>query len=322
MSSVLGEPVAVRQSRYVARAARAARAAGVGLVTVAVFLLSTWLLLDSSACRKASGYGCLGVALLWTYAAPLLDFLFSWAALRIVQVRPAWLTALLGVGIDWYVAWSTHTSEWTSVGALFVQLALYVALFALAAWATQSSRPLWPRAVVALALVLLMPIGSFAASRAARSSQESELAAARVSLLGPNLPAGYYLNGVGTTGSTPGSTPTFYYRLTPDSLRRGANTMDELHQEIQVIVGPVQPGFTPPSHCTAVTGDSPTPSPACTQVAPGVWRSSNYQYVTYFTRVGGAVAVIEATTPPVSDAVLRELAATMRVRTPSYFSGG
>ncbi|WP_189969929.1 hypothetical protein [Streptomyces violascens] len=53
-----------------------------------------------------------------------------------------------------------------------------------------------------------------------------------------------------------------------------------------------------------------------------MWRWSRYQYVEYFTRVGDAVAVIEARTPPVSDAVLRELAVTMRVRTPPYFSGG
>jgi hypothetical protein len=98
--------------------------------------------------------------------------------------------------------------------------------------------------------------------------------------------------------------------------------MDELHQEIQVTVGPVQPGFTPPSHCAALTSVYPVPSPACTLVAPGVWRWSKYQYVEYFTRVGDAVAVVQARTPPVSDAVLRELAGTMRVRTPSYFTGG
>ncbi|MFE3526505.1 hypothetical protein ACFXOD_33815 [Streptomyces sp. NPDC059161] len=308
---MLVEPVAARRLRY------AARAAGVGLVSVALFALATWLLLDSSACRSAQDYGCLGFAVLWAYTVPFLDFFFSWTALRIVKVRPAWLTALLGVGTGWYVAWSTRMTGWVSGGTLYVQLAVYVAVFALAAWFTQSTRPLWPRAVVALALVLLMPLGSVAA---ARSSQEDELAAARVALLGPNLPAGYHLNGVGTTGSAVGSDPTFYYRLTPDSLRNGANTMDELHQEIHVIVGPLQPGFAPPAHCVAVTNVYPVPSHPCSEAAPGVWRWSNYQYVEYFTRVGSTVAVVQADTPPVNDAVLREIAATMRVRTPSYFS--
>ncbi|MGW1867585.1 hypothetical protein ACWCPS_18695 [Streptomyces mauvecolor] len=272
--------------------------------------------------KKAQGYGCLGIALLWSYVVPVLLFFFSWTALRLVNVRPAWLTALLGIGIGWYVSWSTHLTEWVHDGATYVQLALCMGAFALAAWSTQSSRPLWPRAAVALVLLLLMPIGSFASTQAKQSRQSNELAAAHVPLLGPNVPTGYYLNGAGATGSSGGNDPTFFYRLTPDNLRRGANTMDELHQEIQVIVGPVQPGFTPPSHCAALTSSYPTPSPACSQVTPGVWRSANYQYVEYYTRVGDAVAVIQATTPPVNESVLRELATTMRVRTPSYFPTG
>jgi hypothetical protein len=167
VNSVLVEPVAARRLRY---AARAARAAGVGLVSVALFALTAWLLLDSSACRNTQDYGCLGFAVVWAYAVPFLNFFFSWTALRIVKVRPAWVTALLGVGTGWYVAWSTRMTGWVFGGTLFVQLAIYVAVFALAAWFTQSTRPLWPRAVVALALVLLMPLGSFAATRAARSS--------------------------------------------------------------------------------------------------------------------------------------------------------
>ncbi|WP_328314881.1 hypothetical protein OG432_34460 [Streptomyces sp. NBC_00442] len=279
-----------------------------------------WLLLDSSACRNAQGYGCLGLAVVWAYAVGVLSLVFSWTALRLVNVRPAWLTALLGVGIGWYVPWSSRGSGWLPGESWLAQSALYVAAFALAAWFTQSRRPLWPRAAVTLALVLLMPLGSLAATQTAQSRQNSELAAAGVPLLGPNLPAGYYMNGVGTIGSSAEMQPTFYYRFTPDRLRKGADTMDELHQEIQVVVGPVQPGFTPPSHCAALTSVYPVPSPACTPVAPGVWRRSNYDYVEYFTRVGDAVAVVQANTPPVSEAVLRNLATTMRVRTPSYFS--
>jgi hypothetical protein len=115
---------------------------------------------------------------------------------------------------------------------------------------------------------------------------------------------------------------TFFYRVSPDSLGKGATTMAQMQQEIQVFVGPVQPGFTPPSHCAALTSEVPVPSPACSPVAPGVWRSSNYQYVEYFARVGDAVAVLQATTPPVSDTVLDELAGTMRARAPSYFTAG
>ncbi|MEU5643405.1 hypothetical protein [Streptomyces milbemycinicus] len=313
------EPAAVERSRYVKRAARAA---GVGLAAVAASVFATWLLLDSSACQNAPGYGCLGVAVLWSYLVPFLNFLLTWAALRILEIRPAWLTALLGTGIGWYLVTSINV-VWSLPGdTQYVQPALCAAAFALAAWFTQSRRPLWPRVAAALALVLLMPLDSLATTQLARSKQENELADARVPLLGPQLPAGYHLNGVGTNRAAAGHEATFYYRISPDSLDGGANTMDELHQEIQVTVGPVQPGFTPPSHCAALTSVYPVPSPACTPVAPGVWRSSNHQYVKYFTRVGDAVAVLEASTPPVSSDVLRELASTMRVRTPSYFTGG
>ncbi|MET7988753.1 MULTISPECIES: hypothetical protein [unclassified Streptomyces] len=193
--------------------------------------------------------------------------------------------------------------------------------FVLGAWFTQSLRPLWPRAAVALALALLIPLDSLATTQLVQSEQDKELADARIPLLGPQLPAGYHLNGAGANGSTAEDDGTFFYRITPDSLN-GAETMDELRQEIQVTVGPVQPGFTPPSHCAALTSVYPVPSPACTPVARGVLRWSRYDYVEYFTRAGDAVAVLHARTPPVSDAVLRRLAGTMRVRPPSYFTGG
>lgn len=265
MGAALVEPAAVERSRYVKRAAQTA---GVGLVAVAGSVLATWLLLDSSACRNAPGYGCLGFAVLWSYLLPFLNFLLAWAALRLLGIRPAWLTALLGTGIGWYLVRNIKAFQWLPGGTQYVQPALCVAAFALAAWFTQSRRPLWPRAAVALALVLLMPLDSFATTRHVRSEQDNELADARVPLLGPQLPAGYHLSGVGTSGSTAEDEATFHYRISPDSLS-GADTMDELHQEIQVIVGPVQPGFTPPAHCAALTSVYPVPSPACTPVAPG-----------------------------------------------------
>ncbi|MER6406225.1 hypothetical protein ABT269_22455 [Streptomyces viridosporus] len=284
--------------------------------------LVTRLLLGSSACQDAPGYGCLGYAVLWSYLLPVLNFLLTWPVLRVLVVRPAWLTALLGTGIGWYLVRGIDAVRWLPGGTQYVQVALCTAAFAVAAWFTQSRRPLWPRATVALGLVLLMPLDSLATTQIARSRQNNELADAGVPLLGPQLPAGYHLNGAGTTRSTTADDATFYYRISPDSLGTGANTMDELHQEIQVTVGPVQPGFTPPSRCAALTNVYPVPSPACSPVAPGVWRWSNYDYVQYFTRIGDAVAVLQARTPPVSSAVLRELAGTMRVRPPSYFTGG
>ncbi|MFD6553706.1 hypothetical protein [Streptomyces sp. NPDC058398] len=318
MSTALVEPAAVKRPRYVKRAAQAA---GAGLASVAVSTLATWLVLDSSACRNAPDYGCLGFAVLWLHVLPFLNFLLAWPALRLLRVRPAWLTALIGTGIGWYLVRNIKTLQWFPGGAQYVQPALCVAAFALAAWITQPHRPLWPRAVVALALALLMPLDSLATTQHVQSGQDSELARAHIPLLGPQLPAGYHLNGVGTNRSTAEGEATFYYRISPDSLS-GADTMDELRQEIQVTVGPLQPGFTPPSHCAALTSVYPVPSPACNPVAPGVWRWSKYDYVEYFTRVKNTVAVIQARTPPVSDTVLRKLAGTMSVRTPSYFTGG
>ncbi|MFJ7962888.1 hypothetical protein [Streptomyces sp. NPDC096324] len=318
MGTALVEPAAVRRPRYVKRAAKAA---GVGLASAVVSTLATWLVLDSGTCRNAPGYGCLGIVVLWSYVLPFLNFLLAWPALRLLGIRPAWLTALIGTGIGWYLVRNIKAVQWIPGGTRYVQPALCVAAFALAAWITQSRRPLWPRAAVALALILLMPLDSLATAQHVRSRQDSELAQARIPLLGPQLPAGYRLNGVGTSGSTTEDEATFYYRISPDDLS-GADTMDDLKQEIQVTVGPLQQGFTPPSHCAALTSVYPVPSPACAPVAPGVWRWSRYDYVEYFTRVGNTVAVIQARTPPVSDTVLRKLAGTMRVRTPSYFTGG
>ncbi|WP_225637156.1 hypothetical protein [Streptomyces solaniscabiei] len=222
----------------------------------------------------------------------------------------------------WYLVRGIDALWWLPGGTPYVQAGLCTAAFAVAAWFTQSRRPLWPRAAVAVGLVVLMPLDSLATTQVARSKQNDELADAGVPLLGPQLPVGYHLNGAGTTGSTTADDVTFYYRISPDSPGEGATTMEEIHQEIQVHVGPVQPGFTPPSHCAALTSVSPVPTPACSPVAPGVWRWSNYDYVQYFTRVGDAVAVLQARTPPVSSDVLRELASSMRVRPPSYFTGG
>ncbi|GGQ27965.1 hypothetical protein GCM10010266_59060 [Streptomyces griseomycini] len=319
MGAAVVEPAVAERSRHVKRAVRAA---GAGLVAVAGSTLMTRLLLDSSACQDAPGYGCLGYALLWSYLLPVLNFLLTWPALRVLAVRPSWPTALLGTGIGWYLVHGIDAARWLPGDTQYVQAALYTGAFLLASWFTQSRRPLWPRAAVALVLVLLMPLDSLAATQLTRSRQNHELADAGVPLLGPRLPAGYHLDGVGTTGSAATREVTFHYRISPDSLGKGANTMDELRQEIQVTVGPVQPGFTPPSHCAALTNVHPVPSPACSPVAPGVWRWSNYDHVKYFTRVGDAVAVLQARTPPVSSAVLRELAGTMRVRPPSYFTGG
>ncbi|MFG2440721.1 hypothetical protein [Streptomyces sp. NPDC048508] len=318
MSTALVEPAGAERSASVKRAARAA---GGGLASVTGTLLATWLLLDSSACRNVPDYGCLGIAVVWFHVSPVLTFLLAWPVLRFLDVRPAWLTALLGTGVGWYLVWKTETVQWLPDGARYVQLVLCAAAFALAAWFTKSRAPLWPRVAAALALVLLMPLDSLATTQLEQNRQDNELAAAGVPLLGPRVPAGYHLNGAGAVKATTEGDATFYYRISPDNLS-GADTMDDLQREIQVTVGPLQPSFRPPTHCTALTGDFPPPSPACRPVAPGVWRSSKYDYVDYFTRVGDTVAIIRARTPPVSDTALRELAGSMRVRSPSYFSGG
>ncbi|MEU9521744.1 hypothetical protein [Streptomyces sp. NPDC048224] len=312
----MSEPRAVRARQ----AKRAARAAAAGVVAVAAAGLSMRLVVTSSACRSAPGFGCLGYALWWSYLLPVLVFGLTWLVLRLLAVRPAWLTALLGTGTSCYLLWCLDSLRWLPNGALLLQAALYAGAFALAAWCTQSRRPLWPRAAPALALVLLMPLDSFASTQLARHRQSTELAHAGVPLLGPNVPDGYHLEGVGTSGTAHSSQPTFYYRIAPDDAGQHAESMEELHRVIQVTVGPRQPNFTPPSHCAALTGLYPVPAPACTPVAPGVWRWSRYDFVEYFTRVGDAVAVVEARTPPVSSTLLRNIASGMRVRPPAYFT--
>ncbi|MEU1050476.1 hypothetical protein ABZ400_35835 [Streptomyces sp. NPDC005897] len=302
------------------QAKRAARAAAAGVVAVAAAGLSMRLVVNSSACRSAPGFGCLGYALWWSYLLPVLVFGLTWLVLRLLAVRPAWLTALLGTGIGWYLLWCLDSLRWLPNGTLLLQAALCAGAFALAAWCTQSRRPLWPRAAAALALALLMPLDSLATTQFAGHAQNSELAAARVPLLGPNVPDGYHLEGVGTSGSTSGSQPTFFYRIALDDAGQHADSMEELHRVIQVVVGPRLPNFTPPSHCAALTSVYPVPAPACTPIAPGVWRWSRDDFVQYFTRVGDAVAVVEARTPPVSSALLRNIASSMRVRAPAYFS--
>ncbi|WP_157875981.1 hypothetical protein [Peterkaempfera griseoplana] len=305
---------------------RSVPAAGVGVAAAAGSLLAARLLLHSAACRNAPDFGCLGFAVLWPYLWLLPTFLLSWAALYALRIRPAWLTALLGTALGVYLVQVVTVVRGLATGAEYVQLLWGAVAFGLAAWftrlRTRTRGPLWRRAAVALGLVLLVPLNSTAATQAARSSLESRLADAGVPLLGPHLPEGYHLEGVGIEAPMGDEGPTFYYRVSPDSPGKGATTMAQMQQEIQVFVGPVQPGFTPPSHCTALTSGWPVPSPPCTPVAPGVWRHANYQYVMYFARVGDAVAVLQATSPPVSDTFLGELATTMQVRAPSYFTGG
>ncbi|MER6573840.1 hypothetical protein ABT288_48890, partial [Streptomyces sp. NPDC001093] len=126
MGTALVEPVAVKRSRHVKRAAQAA---GVGLAAVASSVLATWLLLDSSACQNAPGYGCLGFAVLWSYLVPFLTFLLTWAALRILEIRPAWLTALLGTGIGWYLVRSINVVRSLPGGTQYIQPALDVVSF-------------------------------------------------------------------------------------------------------------------------------------------------------------------------------------------------
>jgi hypothetical protein len=286
---------------------------------VLVFL-AAWLLISSSACRHAPGWGCVGFFVLWDYATPFVLFLGGWAALRVLGVRPAWLTALLGAGLSWYLLrclTAANSLPWLPGGVSWVRFVLPTAAFALAAWFTASLRPWLPRAAVVAALALVVPVNAFAVSQITASREDSVLSASPVPLLGPRVPSGYHIEGAGTGTVTD---PTFYYRLAPDG--RHATTMAELHREIQVTVAQVQPQFTPPSHCAAINSTYPVPAPACTAVAPGVWRSGNFQYVSYYVRVGDTVADIQATSPPVSAAVLTAIARSMSVRQPSYFTGG
>lgn len=282
--------------------------------------LAEWLLVSSPACRNAPGWGCLGVAVLWGDVTPFVLFVVGWPVLRMLGVRPAWLTALLGVGLSWYLLrYLTALDNLPALpgGVSWVPFALPTAAFALAAWFTASLRPWLPRVATVVALALVVPVNTFVVSRVDDSRQEAALSASPVPLLGPRVPSGYHIEGVGTETLT---APTFYYRLAPDG--RQATSMAELHREIEVIVAPVQPRFTPPSHCAAINSTYPVPAPACTAVAPDVWRSGNSQYVSYYIRVGDTVADIQATSPPVSPAVLTSVARSMSVRQPSYFTGG
>ncbi|MEU7103366.1 hypothetical protein AB0A66_34250 [Streptomyces longwoodensis] len=291
---------------------------GLGLM-VGLFL-AEWLLVSSSACRNAPGWGCVGVVVWWGDATPFVLLVVGWPVLRMLGVRPAWLTALLGAGLSWYLL--RYLTALASLPALpggvsWVQFALPTAAFALAAWFTASLRLWLPRGALVVTLALVVPVNTFAVSQVNDSRQDAALSASSVPLLGPQVPSGYHIEGVGTETLT---APTFFYRLAPDGEQ--ATTMAGLQREIHVMVAPVQPQFTPPSHCAAINSTYPVPAPACTAVAPGVWRSGNSQYVSYYIRIGDTVADIQATSPPVSAAVLTSVARSMSVRQPSYFTGG
>jgi hypothetical protein len=299
---------------------RTLRAAGVGLGLMMVLFLAERLLVSSSACRNAPGWGCVGVVVLWGDATPFVLLIVGWPVLRMLGVRPAWLTALLGVGLSWYLLrylTAVDTLPALPGGVSWVRFALPTAAFALAAWFTASVRPWLPRVATVVALVLVVPVNTFAVSQVNDSRQDAALSASGVPLLGPQVPSGYHIEGVGTETLT---APTFFYRLAPDG--RQATPMAELQREVQVIVAPVQPQFTPPSHCAAINSGYPVAAPACAAVAPGVWRSGHSQYVSYYIRVGDTVADIQATSPPVSAAVLTSIARSMSIRQPSYFTGG
>ncbi|MFC1436698.1 hypothetical protein ABUW04_00375 [Streptacidiphilus sp. N1-10] len=299
---------------------RTLRAAGAGLGLMVALFLAEWLLDSSSACRNAPGWGCLGVAVLWDDATPFVLFLGAWAVLRVLGVRPAWLTALLGTGLSWYLLrylTAVNSIPWLPGDVSWARFVLPTAAFALAAWFTASLRPWLPRVAAVVALALVVPVNAYAVSQIATSQENGVLSASPLPLLGPRVPGGYHIEGAGTETITG---PVFFYRLAPDG--QTASTMAELQREIQVTVAPVQPRFTPPSHCAAVNSTYPVPAPACIAVAPGVWRSGNSQYVSYYVRVGDTVADIQATSPPVSAAVLTAIAQSMSVRQPSYFTGG
>ena len=210
---------------------------------VALFL-TEWLLFSSSACRNAPGWGCVGVAMLWDDATPFMLFLGGWAVLRVLGVRPAWLTALLGTGLSWYLLrylTAVNSLPWLPGGVSWVRFVLPTAAFALAAWFTASLRPWLPRVAVVVALALVVPVNAFAVSQITDSREDSALSAIPVPLLGPQVPSGYHIEGVGTETV---ASPIFFYRLAPDG--QHATTMAELQRGIQVTVAPVQPQFTPP----------------------------------------------------------------------------
>ena len=307
--------------------ARTLRAGCVGLGIATGLLLVERLLLQTSTCRDVTGFGCLDLVVAWSVAAPFVSFFLGWGVLRIVGVRPAWPAALLGAGLSWYLLKYLTVLFWLPGGADYVRLALQAAAFALAGGVTASLRPWWPRAAAAVALALVVPLNSLADTRISDQRQDSSFSAAGVPLLGPQVPAGYHLEGTGTetnmnTVTDAETEPTFFYRVAPDNPGSGATTMAQLEQNVQVTVAPVQSGFSPPSDCVAIDGDYPAPSHACTAVAPGVWRWDAHHYFIYFVRVGDTVAAVEADSPPVSEAVLTGIAESMRVRPPSYFTGG
>ncbi|MGW2477828.1 hypothetical protein [Streptomyces sp. NPDC001665] len=68
-----------------------------------------------------------------------------------------------------------------------------------------------------------MSLDSFASTQLAHHKQSTELTHAGVPLLGPDIPDGYHLEGVGTSGTVHSSQPTFYYRIAPDDTGQHAD---------------------------------------------------------------------------------------------------
>jgi hypothetical protein len=277
-------------------------------------LLNLWAVraaLTSSTCRNAPGYGCMGLFFLWYFAAPILMFGISWGLLRLLGVRPAWQAALLGVltgALLSRVGLTTSTLSTFSYSLAIV----YAVAFALATFLTRSrTGPLWRLGIVA-ALVLLLPISQQIARHRAAEGRDDELARSPVPLLAPTVPAHYRLLDDTVVGDR------LDYVIVPDH----PGGPDAPDGDISVYVGPVQPGFDPPTRCPAETAASPVPDMRqCTPVRAGVWRWTAAHYVDYITRVGNTVAVTEAPVPEIPENVLVAIATSMRVRPRSYFPG-
>jgi hypothetical protein len=293
------------------------RAAAVGGGLTALWLVIAYV---SSATVCRSSWSCVVVLVYGYWAIPAIGAVLAWPVARWAGLRPAWLVALLGGGLglaglrvgDSFGLSPTLTSLWL--------VPIVAAAFVVAAWVVVTRIPLaWRVMLVVIALLPLAGAELTAGIRAANAKQDM-LAQAGVPLYGPDVPAGYQIRRPGTI--TYGQ-HEFFYHLEPTAIGTTPDPTTEDKASISVVVAPMSSQFDPPLHCTFASstgvGDR---VPPCPSVGDNLWRWSRGDYVSYFVRRGDVGVDIERTSGQVSEDILRDVARTLAVRDPSYFTAG
>lgn len=293
------------------------RAAAVGGGLTALWLVIAYV---SSATVCRSSWSCVIVLVYGYWAIPAVGAVLAWPAARWAGLRPAWLVALLGgvLGLAGLRAGDSFglspmlTSLWL--------VPIVAAAFVVAAWVVVTRIPLAWRVMLLVVALLPLAVAELTVGIRAASAQQDTLAQAGVPLYGPDVPAGFRIRNAGTIGY---GEHRFFYRVEPTAIGTKPDPATEDEASIRVTVAPVSPDFAPPDHCTfAGSPAEGEHAPPCPSVGDNMWRWSNSDYVTYFVRRGDVGVQVERHSDKVSEDMLRDVARTLAVRDPSYFTAG